>query len=157
MEFTQQLIKCVSINDVFELVKQVAMEHLGMDQAGLLLGLADLGAYPQGYVGAFYAPDANTIVVNRKILDKVKRETPELYVPYLFHVLMHEYIHSLGCYDERETRAITAQVCEQLGNKTVAQLSQGLLFPQMMHTEPPQDVSIDYLTGIDRKNTSYIA
>ena len=156
MEFTQALQRCKAITDVFELVKRIAQKHLGVDQAGLMVGLADLGAYPRGYIGAFYAPDANTVVVNRKILERIKRENPDLYYPYLFHVLLHEYIHSLGVYEETETRLLTRQICGQLGDMSVAQLANGAYFPKITEHAPPEDITIEYISGIDRKNTDYI-
>lgn len=157
MNFSKQLQSCRTITDVFELVKTVVQKELGTDQAGLMVGLADLGAYPQGYVGAFYAPDANTIVLNRKIVEKVKCENPDLFLPYVFHVLLHEYLHSIGVFDEDQTRSLTKSICGNLGHSQVEQFANGSLFPKILHAEPPQDIQIEYISGIDRKNTGYIA
>ena len=37
---------------------------------------------------------SNMIVMNKLLL--IKEKDPVLYKPYAFHVLLHEYIHSLG-------------------------------------------------------------
>ncbi|MFQ6061542.1 MAG: hypothetical protein ACE5KV_09700 [Thermoplasmata archaeon] len=63
-------------------------------RAGLMLGIADLGNHPRGFLGAFYPVATNIIVLNRVPLNWIKETNPELYKPYVFHVLLHEYVHA---------------------------------------------------------------
>ena len=95
MDYKKSLEKAKGFADIFDLVKKTVKNYLNADQAGLLLGLSDLGAYGKGFLGAFYSFDANTIVINKRPLNKIKQKDPNLYNPYIFHVLLHEYIHSL--------------------------------------------------------------
>ena len=44
------------------------------------------------------------IVMNRIPIEKIKATRPGLFKPIAVHVLMHEYIHSQGCLDERLVR-----------------------------------------------------
>ncbi|HUV82264.1 MAG TPA: hypothetical protein VMW53_04200 [archaeon] len=41
---------------------------------------------------------SNIIVMNKLL--RIKEKDPVLYKSYAFHVLLHEYIHSLGCLNE---------------------------------------------------------
>ena len=95
MDYKKSLKKAKNLADIFDLVKVVVKNYLNADQAGLLLGLSDLGSYGQSYLGAFYSFDANTIVINKRPLNKIKQTKPNLYNPYIFHVLLHEYWEDL--------------------------------------------------------------
>jgi len=46
----------------------------------------------------------NFIVMNRIPLERIKETRPELFKLFAFHVLMHEYIHSLGYLIEQLVR-----------------------------------------------------
>lgn len=104
MDFNIELRKCRTIPDIFELIKSICFEHFKKEQAGLMLGLADLGAYPKGWIGAFYSLNANSIIVNKKPLKKIPKR---LQKAYLFYLVLHEYIHSLGFLDESQARQLT--------------------------------------------------
>src|SRR3989338_1390300 len=96
------------LQDIFELVKGVVWRAFRIDQAGLLVGLAELGVGPRT-VGAFYSPGANTIVINRTVMDGIGRlHDRELFNSYCFYILLHEYLHSCGFYDEAENRQVVA-------------------------------------------------
>ena len=70
-----------------------------------------MGYSPHGFVGAYYPADSNLIVVNERVLSLVRKKEPTLYNSYLFHVLLHEYVHALGEYDEAQCRQKTAAIC----------------------------------------------
>lgn len=86
--------------DTFESVKEVVRKTAGRSRAGLMLGLQELGTFPNGFVGAYYPINSNLIVMNKTPLRRIKETNPHLLEPYSFHVLLHEYIHSLGIIDE---------------------------------------------------------
>ena len=113
MEYKKSLEKAKSFADIFDLVKRTVKNYLGTDQAGLLLGLSDLGNYGNAYLGAFYSFDANTIVINKRPLNKIKQTKPDLYNPYIFHVLLHEYIHSLGIVEEDQVRMLVYEITQK--------------------------------------------
>ncbi len=164
MDFGSELKKCKKIGDVFELVKKIVTLALGKDQAGLLVGLSDLGAHPNAFVGAFYSLNSNMIIINKKPLKRIQRTNQNLYIPYIFHILLHEYIHSLGFYNERETRILTYQISRYFFGEdhVVTELAVGMerFMPNLVYPsysfQPPEDYEIEFVSGIDRDNTRYI-
>ena len=90
--------------EIFEEVKQVVKKSEGRSRAGLMLGLQELGSPLNGFIGAYYPVASNIIVVNKTPIRRIIETKPELIKPYGFHILLHEYIHSLGFLDETITR-----------------------------------------------------
>ena len=155
--------KANNFADIFQLVKKIVKDFVGKDQAGLLVGLSDLGIYDNSFLGAFYSLDANTIVINKRPLDTIKKTDPNLYNPYLFHVLLHEYMHSLGIFDEKQVRVLVYEITKKyFGDSHLAtQLALDLekFLPNLTLggvVEEPQDMSIEFISGIDKDNTNYI-
>ena len=163
MDHKKSLANAKDFGDIFDLVKKVVKNYLNADQAGLLLGLSDLGAYGHSYLGAFYSFDANTIVINKRPLNKLKKTSPDLYNPYVFHVLLHEYIHSLGVVEEDQVKILAYEITQKYFGKNhlATQIAFDLekFLPNLTFGddfEPPEDLSIEFISGIDRDNTDYI-
>mgnify|MGYP001577204071 FL=1 len=164
MDYEKGIKNAKTIADVFEIVKEMVREHLGLEQAGLMVGVSDLGSFAQGFVGAFYSLEANTIVINKKPLARVLQTNPSLYNYYLFHVMLHEYVHSIGSFDEAQTRQLVYEISRyHFGDKHVATelaTNIGKFMPNLAYPssgfEPPADANIEFVKGIDRKNTNYI-
>src|SRR3989344_9135574 len=106
MEFDKKITGAKSISDIFEIVKSSVFEYLGAEQAGLMVGVSDLGSFNNGFIGAFYSLDANMIIINKRPLARLLQTNPSIYKHYLFHVILHEYIHSVGSLDELQTRQL---------------------------------------------------
>jgi hypothetical protein len=96
--------------EAFEDVKEAVRKAEGRSRAGLMLGLQELGSHPQGWVGGYYTIDSNLIVMNSTALRRIRETEPALFKPYAFHVLLHEYVHSLGFRDEEETGRMTFEI-----------------------------------------------
>ena len=162
MDYKKSLEKAKGFADIFDLVKAVVKNYLNADQAGLLLGLSDLGSYGHNYLGAFYSFDANTIVINKRPLNKIKQTKPSLYNPYIFHVLLHEYIHSLGVIEENQVRQLAYEITQKyfgknhIATKIAFNLEKFIPNLTFGNFEPPEDMSIEFISGIDRDNTDYI-
>ena len=164
MDYEKGLEKAKTIADIFEIVKEMVAEFLGTDQAGLLVGVTDLGAFNNGFIGAFYSMDANMIVINKRPLARILQTNPKLYNHYLFHVMLHEYIHSIGSFDESKTRQIVLEISERYfgPDHYVTQFASNIekFIPNLAYPtqgfQPPQDVNIEFVKGIDKKNTNYI-
>ncbi len=160
-----------SLQDIFELVKEAVWKALKADQAGLMVGLAELGIRPDGFLGAYYSPEANTIVMNRTAIDRMKRLAGrELYNSYCFYILLHEYLHSCGFYDENENRQLVAAIAlGSFGQKhPVAKLATrpealaSILSKAYLGTDEcmqgrGESSEIEFVEGIDRRNTNYIS
>ncbi len=163
MPYKNRLEKANDFSDIFQIVKKIVQNYLGKDQAGLLVGLSDLGVYGHAFLGAFYSMDANTIVINKRPLKSLKQKKPALYNPYLFHVMLHEYIHSIGIFDEQEVRMLSYEITRKYFGKnhlaTQMALDMEKFLPNLMlgtEFEAPEDMSIEFISGIDRDNTDYI-
>jgi hypothetical protein len=98
-------------SQLFDLIRRIVSNILKKSHSGILLGLEDLGFHPQGFVGGYHRVGTNEIYLNRNVLQFMREETPKAhYKAYLFHLLLHEYIHSVGVIDEQETRDITKAI-----------------------------------------------
>ena len=164
MEHEKELKKAKTFADIFEIVKEIVREYIGAEQAGLIVGVTDLGIHNQGFIGAFYSLDANMIIINKKPLARILQTNPSLYNYYLFHVMLHEYVHSIGSYDEEQTRQLVHEISGHYfgNNHIVTQLASNIerFMPHLTYPvqgfQPPQDINIEFVKGIDRKNTNYI-
>ena len=129
-----------------------------------MVGITDLGSYNQGFIGAFYSLDANIIIINKRPLGSILQTNPSLYNYYIFHIMLHEYVHSIGSLDELQTKQIVYEISQHyFGAKhTVTQLASNIekFMPNLAYTaqgfQLPEDLNIEFVKGIDRKNTSYI-
>ena len=104
---------------IFEMVKTATERSLGMHRAGLTLVLGDI----PNDVGAYHEMGSNAIVMNRNILRVVERfsKTDVDRNSYVFMILLHEYLHSLGYTNDREVRALSKRITgEFLGSQHVA-------------------------------------
>ena len=162
--FDTKLQNAKTLADIFEVVKAAVWESRKKSRAGLMLGLANLGNHPQGFFGAFYPVGSNVIVMNKIPLERIKETMPELYKPYIFHVLLHEYLHTLGYLGESGVRQmaheITAQVFgeEHLATKIAKDTT--LFFKNLVYPNAawqPDDMNLELVGGFDRESASYIA
>lgn len=105
MLLTEELERAKSYGDIFALVKKAVKRTLGEHRVGLMLYLGNL---PMN-VGAFHPMGTNDIVLNRRLL-KAAAKTEPRWKAYVFSILLHEYLHSLGYSDERQVRGLTYKV-----------------------------------------------
>jgi hypothetical protein len=161
-DFNQKLESANTVQEIFDLVKQAAWKVLKSEQAGLMVGLADMPTNG-AWLGAYYSPDANTIVMNKLPLRKIKTSSPSLFKPYVFHILLHEYVHSLGYYDEQQARQVTLHITKQVMGEDhiTAQMAQDIsAFMERVGYSELTDLyfgsGIEFIEGIDRRNTDYI-
>jgi hypothetical protein len=149
--------------DTFEDVKKTVNTIEGISRAGLMLGLQELGTSPSGFIGAYFPVSSNIIVINKTPLLRIIDTNQKLFKPYIFHVLLHEYIHSLGFLDERITEQKTYDISKkQFGeNHVITRLAFDMkkFFPNLVYPNygwlPPKEFpSIELVYGFDRSNTS---
>ena len=151
-----------SLVDNFELVKDAVLKTEGHSRAGLMLGLQELGATLSGFIGAYYQVASNIIVVNATPLRRIIETKKDLLKPYGFHVLLHEYIHSLGYLDEVITKQKTYEITSRyFGEDHIAtKLSKNMnrFFPNLVYPIqgwiPPKEIpAIKLVKGFDWSNT----
>lgn len=106
--FRERLESCKNYGEIFEIIKKVVKEALGLRRVGLLLYLEDLPPH----IGAYHQIGSNGIVLNKwllNIMSKSLMSKTELN-SLIFSLLLHEYIHSLGFLDEGEVRRLVYEI-----------------------------------------------
>jgi len=131
-----------------------------------MLGLADLEMKRGYFVGAFHLVGSNIIVMNRVPLETTLRATGRrVFNAYCFHLLLHEYLHSLGYIDEEEVRELTQEVCRlALGNThpatTMAERGVAFYFPKVTYFTGqfllPRDIQVELVKDFDSSSVGYI-
>jgi hypothetical protein len=93
---------------VFRVVRGAVHYVLGIERPGLGLGLSNLPPY----VGAYWQVTGNLIVLNEGLVQAMRANatSPLEFNSFVYVILAHEYLHSLGYLDERAVRKVTAQV-----------------------------------------------
>ena len=164
IDYGSRLDEAKSLADIFEVVKSLVLNSTGKCRGGLMLGMANLGNHPQGFFGGFFTTGTNVIVLNKIPLQRIKETRPELYKPYVFHVLLHEYIHSLGYLDEADVKSrVFAITREALGEEHLAAQIAGNANEFIKHLAYPdvtwkaEDEGLELVQGFDRSSVSYIA
>lgn len=163
--FAERLEECSDFADTFELVKDSVEKTLHRSRAGLMLGLADLGGSDSYYLGAYYPIDTNIIVMNTLPVERIKESKPELLKPYVFHILLHEYLHSLGFLDEAQTRELTFRICARIFGKAhlatrlardITEFLPALAYPGIGYF-PKREPRIKLVSGFDKGNLTYVS
>ena len=163
--FRDKLDSSGDFADIFEVVKEAVEKVLHKSRAGLMLGLSNLGGSAGYLIGAYYPMDSNLIVLNTFPLRRLIESDPALLKPYLFQVLMHEYLHSLEFYDESVVRKLTAEICHQvLGrNHLASQIARdtGRFLPWLVYPHlgwyPKEEPEIEIVSGFDKGNLTYVS
>jgi len=162
-ELKQQMPK------IFEHVKKDVKKIMGRHRAGLSLGLAEMGMFRGGFIGGMHFHPGTEIVMNTSPLKIILETQPyEIIWAYTYHILLHEYIHSLGVIDEQKCRTITLNISEEIfkdKNHPVLILARngiGVFIPDLkiVFVPPerrPDGMSIEYVSGFDRESQSYFS
>lgn len=143
-------------DDVFAVVRESVRRVLGRERVGLGLGLSELPAQ----VGAYWQVTGNIIVLNERLIRVLDATEPQdQRTAFLYVVILHEYLHSLGFLDERADRQIVARVATQaLGEEhAAARLARGDLweiFPQLRSAGTGDGQRVKIVRGFDSESTS---
>ena len=168
LDLTAQLSDSENFGDVFEIVKRSVKEQLGKERAGLMLVLADLPMR----LGAFHGVGTNSIVMNRSLLDRVvKGSNSRIQInSFVYSILLHEYLHSLGLIEEAEVRSLVRDISiktfgENHPASKIAIAGPWSVLSKSWGYETPED-SIDFggsqremelVRDFDRSHSQYIA
>ncbi|MDO8508612.1 MAG: hypothetical protein Q7S27_02915 [Nanoarchaeota archaeon] len=149
-KYDEKIRKSESLNEVFEIVKDIIADFTGYERNGIKLRILNLGTENNRFVGGFYNYHTNVITINSEPIDNLFNSNPKLVPYYVFHVLLHEYIHALGVYDEIRTRKIAYLISRKcFGEEHVlTQLASniGQFIPQLVKSyRRRQDLFDDFL------------
>lgn len=146
------------------MVKECVRRQLKSERSGLMLGLSNLGGGTQYLVGGFFQVAGNMIIMNKLPLHRIQETNPTLYKPYVFHILLHEYLHTLGYLSEGQTRPLVYEISKaEFGDRhIVTELATGwdkympnLVYP-VFGWQPEGEFRIEVVPGFDPSATGYI-
>ena len=152
---------------IFKKVKKDIKGLYGRHRAGLSLGLVEMGMNRGGFIGGMHFYPGTDIVMNKTPLKIILNEQPfEIVWAYTYHILLHEYVHSLGILNEKQCRIITLNVSEEIfmdSNHPAIILAKngiGTYFPNLnlIYTPPdlkPDGIPIEYVYEFDRESYDY--
>jgi hypothetical protein len=148
-------------DEIFEMVKRATEESLGKHRGGLSLVLGDI----PNSVGAYHEMGSNAIVMNRNLLRIVEKlsKSRSRRNSYVFMILLHEYLHSLGYTSDRQVRNLGKEITDDfLGRQHLASemavkpLNQ--FFPELEKFAAFRDKGeFETVRRFDSSSTSYIA
>lgn len=158
-ERRKRVDRAENFDEIFELVKRIVEEELGEHRAGLSLVLANL----PNELGAYYPVASNVIVVNKSLISGLKQVTrnPKEVNAFVFMVLMHEYLHSLGYLEENKVRQLAQMICSNaLGpdHPTVKLANANWLekYPQLSTIVRDNSKEFEVVRKFDSTSTGYI-
>jgi len=159
-DLARRVDRAQNFDEVFELVKRVVDEELGEHRAGLSLVLANMPST----IGAYHPVGANIIVANKSLIKGLQAITknPKEINAFVFMILLHEYLHSLGYLDETEVRRVSERVSSSaLGpNHPTVKLASANwleLYPQLQSlSQQPFSRDFEVVQKFDSSSTSYI-
>jgi hypothetical protein len=155
-----QLDKCEDFGDVFGIVKKTVEHSLSQRRSGLMLYLAEL---PE-QIGAFHGVGTNGIVMNKRALDAVTHSARTIREinAYVYSILLHEYLHSLGYIDEEQVRKLVFEISrDNLGSDhpatDIAHKGPAIIFPGVGEpTTREHSHKVELITDFDRSTNRYI-
>ncbi|MFZ0699608.1 MAG: hypothetical protein WAN74_05415 [Thermoplasmata archaeon] len=102
------LDRTADFDAVFRVVRGAVHYVLGQERPGLGLALSNL---PPA-VGAYWQIAGNVIVMNEGLLRAMREHATSTreFNSFVYVILAHEYLHSIGYIDERSVRQVTARV-----------------------------------------------
>lgn len=161
VSMAERLDSCEDFGDVFGLVKRSAERSLGRRRAGLMLYLARLPKH----IGAYHSVGTNGIVMNRTTLDMVARGARSLREinSYVYSILLHEYLHSLGYVEERDVRRLVYDISlDAFGPDhpatQIAAKGPAVFFPQIALTDiQPDTADVEVVPDLERSSRNYIS
>ena len=152
----QRLDSARNYDEVFAVVRESVRRVLGKERVGLGLGLSELPAQ----IGAYWQVTGNIIVLNERLIRVLDATEPQAQrTAYLYVVILHEYLHSLGFLDEGTDRRIVARVAAQaLGeDHAAARLARADLweaFPQLRNAGTGDGQRVKIVRGFDSESTN---
>lgn len=105
------LISSNDFSGLFNLVREIISYRMNRKRSHILLGLIELGFNRGGFIGGLHLGGTNEIFLNKSALKVMKEESEnQFYKAYVFILLLHEYIHSIGVMNELRTRNLTKRI-----------------------------------------------
>jgi len=158
---TEKFERCKNFGDIFELVKRAVKVILGIERSGLMLYLGNLPLH----VGAFHQLGSNGIVMNKRLLNLMFKSSNSMTEvnSFIFSILLHEYLHSLGYLGETQVRRLVYEISkEAFGiDHPTTKMALDSPFPKVPPSELQprnyEDAGLELIKDFERSNQSYIS
>lgn len=146
--------------EVWKIVRETVRVTLGKHRLGMLLFLDDLPLH----LGAYHQLGTNNIVLNRSLFNIVEAVTKskKLVNAFVYSILTHEYLHSLGHISETQVRSLVYDISKQcfgkdhiittLAEKTPWSLLKGFPINEITVEKQPMELIKD----LEKPNQAYI-
>lgn len=151
------LARAEGLDSIFQVVRRAVRDVIHRERTGLGLALSDL---PPG-LGAYWPVTGNVIVMNEGLLETMRRmaSSPLEFNSFVYVILSHEYLHTLGYWGEDAVRTVTARVTrEALGaDHPATAMAEGDLwerFPFLRFSPGGRGRRIRMVKGFDSSTTS---
>ena len=145
-------------DELFEIIKRVVESEIGKHRAGLSLILSDM----PNAVGAYHPVGSNIIVVNRSLIEDMRRFVRKEEInSFVFTVLMHEYLHSLGLYDELGVRRTVQRISRNVLGESHVTVRMAVgnwfqMYPQLALAHQKVSNDFEVVEKFDSSSTSYL-
>lgn len=143
-------------NAIFRVVRGAVHHVLGIERPGLGLGLSNLP--PQ--LGAYWQVTGNLIVMNEGLVETMRAHarSPIELNSFVYVILAHEYLHSLGYLEERAVRDVTAHVTRNAfgPDHPATRMAEGdlwRLYPFLAYAPGGNGQRLRVVRGFDRATT----
>lgn len=157
---TVSLNSVLNYDSIYAMVKSTVKQFTGRERVGIGLALADL----PNSLGAFWEVGGNYIVLNDNLVRavRVSVQSNEEFNSFVYVILMHEYIHSLGFVEENATRKLTQEICSSVFPEShpvyvLANSDPWEVYPFLKMIPRSGDPAIRFVSKFDSESTSYIA
>jgi hypothetical protein len=158
---SERLDQCQDFGDVFELVKKSAEQSLGRRRAGLMLYLARLPKH----IGAFHTMGTNGIVMNRTTLNMITRGARSMREinSYVYSILLHEYLHTLGYTEETDVRKLVYDVSletfgpDHLATQIASKGPAAMLPADVVGEFPNHPPDVEVIPDLEKSSQRYIS
>jgi hypothetical protein len=156
-----QLKEASDYDKIFNLVKRTVEKTISRRRAGLSLVLTEI----PNHIGAYFVEGGNNIYMNITILNAMKQltTTKEEFNSFVYSILTHEYLHSLGYSEETTVRPLVKKICEEHfgpGHKTSTISSHELysIYPKLRNLGPGRENNQNFkvIDNFDKSSMSYI-
>ena len=156
----ESLDSVMDYDRIFSVVKKSVKAALGKERSGLGLALSNLPVT----LGAFWQVGGNYIVMNEVLVKAMSHLTGSTreFNSFVYTILTHEYLHSVGYIDEFQARHMTAFVAKHtFGSEHPAVLmSTGDIwkqYPELLSLQGGDGSILKIISRFDTDSTSYIA
>ncbi len=115
----EQLDNAKGYSEVWDIVKDSTRTVLNKQRRGMMLFLDDMPLR----LGAYHPLGTNNIVLNRALVQIVEATTnsKKLLNAFVYSILLHEYLHSLGYIPEKQVRPLVHKISkEYFGEEHIA-------------------------------------